>query len=298
MDKTQIAAWFKTLQDSICMQLEEVETERFHEDIWTRNEGGGGRTRILSKGNIFEKAGVAFSEVHGPTPDKILTALNLEKSNFYATGVSLVIHPASPHVPIVHMNTRYFEMSNGICWFGGGIDLTPIYVVKEDARYFHNQLKATCDKHDDRFYPKYKVWADDYFFNKHRNETRGVGGIFFDRLSETKDCTLEQCFTFVQDVGKLFAPLYLEIVNRHKSKCYSEEEKRWQSMRRGRYAEFNLVYDKGTKFGLDTNGRTESILMSMPPMAVWEYNFQATPSSREEETLQLLRKGINWTEEE
>ena len=296
MQKSDIATWFKTLQDSICAQLEGIEDLKFHEDLWDRKEGGGGRTRILTKGKIFEKAGVAFSEVYGPTPDKILAALNLDKSDFYATGVSLVIHPENPHVPIVHMNTRYFEMSNGAWWFGGGIDLTPIYVIKEDAKYFHNQLKGTCDNYNKAFYPKFKVWADDYFFNKHRNETRGVGGIFFDRLSETTDFSFDQCFSFVKDVGKLFGPLYIEIVNRHKNKTYTSDEKQWQTMRRGRYAEFNLVYDKGTKFGLDTNGRTESILMSMPPVATWEYNFQPLKNSAEEETLGLLKKDINWVD--
>jgi coproporphyrinogen III oxidase len=295
IDKQEIEAWFKSLQDQICTGLEQSDGEaRFKEDLWTRAEGGGGRTRIIQKGKVFEKGGVGFSAVHGETPEKILNALNLSKSNFYATGISLVIHPANPWVPIIHMNTRYFEMDSGICWFGGGIDLTPHYINKEEATFFHKELKKTCDKHHPNYYPDFKNWADDYFYIPHREETRGIGGIFFDRLSEEKGRSLTDVFKFVKDVGSTFLPTYTHLVEKNKNKEYSGQEKKWQFIRRGRYVEFNLVYDKGTKFGLDTKGRTESILMSLPPMAEWEYNFQPEQGSKEEETLSLLKKNIKW----
>jgi coproporphyrinogen III oxidase len=206
-----------------------------------------------------------FSAVFGEMPDNVLRALKLEKADFFATGVSIVFHPVSPRVPIIHMNVRYFEMSNGVNWFGGGIDLTPHYVDLEDAKWFHEQLKAVCDRHDAAYYPKYKTWADDYFFNVHRKETRGVGGIFFDRLTPSEGKTKEELFAFVQDVGLAFAPIYTHLIAKNGDLPYTEAEQEWQAIRRSRYAEFNLVYDKGTKFGLDTEGRTESILMSMPP---------------------------------
>ncbi len=295
MNKQDIEQWFQSLQDSICKTIEEVDGKaKFEEDSWVRPEGGGGRSRIIRNGNILEKAGVNYSAVHGPTPDNILKALKLDKADFYATGVSIVMHPVSPMVPIIHMNTRYFEMSNGVYWFGGGIDLTPHYINDEDARYFHQQLKSVCDRHDMGYYPRFKTWADDYFYIKHRHETRGIGGIFFDRLTENENTTKEQLFDFVKDVGSIFAPTYAYLLNKNKNLPYSEKEQNWQAVRRSRYVEFNLVYDKGTKFGLDTDGRTESILMSMPPMAKWEYNYQPDLGSLEELTLQKLVKGIDW----
>jgi coproporphyrinogen III oxidase len=217
-----------------------------------------------------------------------------EKVDFFATGVSIVIHPQSPMVPIIHMNVRYFEMSNGVFWFGGGIDLTPHYIVDEDAQWFHQQLKDACDKHNVEYYPKFRTWADDYFFNAHRNETRGIGGIFFDyqKVDETRD--KNQLFEFVKSIGEAFAPIYTHYMNKNKDIPYTEREKEFQALRRGRYVEFNLVHDRGTKFGLETNGRTESILMSMPPMAQWVYNYQAEEGSEEERTLSLLKKGMEW----
>jgi coproporphyrinogen III oxidase len=293
--KETIAAWFENLQNEICSAVEQTDGKAtFAVDAWTREGGGGGRTRVLQNGNILEKAGVAFSAVHGETPENILKALKLEKANFFATGVSIVMHPKSPMVPIIHMNVRYFEMTNGIWWFGGGIDLTPHYVVKEDAAWFHQQLKNTCDKHHASYYPEFKKWADDYFYIKHRQETRGVGGIFFDHLKATEDISFEQRLAFVQDVGKTFAPTYTALMKKNSTIPYTEAEKEWQYIRRGRYAEFNLVYDKGTKFGLDTNGRTESILMSLPPQANWHYNQVPPQGSKESETLSLLKKGIDW----
>ena len=249
---------------------------------------------MITNGQVIEKGGVNFSAVYGATPASILTALQLEEAEFYATGVSIVMHPRSPRVPIIHMNVRYFEMSNGVAWFGGGIDLTPHYVNEEDARFFHQSLKRVCDRHSVEYYPRFKAWADDYFYIKHRQETRGIGGIFFDRLSATEANRPENLFAFVQDVGEAFAPIYTRLMQKNRDLPYGEAEKSWQLIRRGRYVEFNLVHDKGTKFGLDTNGRIESILMSLPPFAAWEYAHVPSPTSAEAETLALLRKGIDW----
>lgn len=297
LNRTEIESWFKQLQESICNQLEGTDGKAsFITDDWTREEGGGGKSKVIANGNVIEKGGVMFSAVWGKTPTNILQALKLEESDFYATGVSIVIHTKNPFCPIIHMNTRYFEMSNGVSWFGGGIDLTPHYIQASDAKLFHEKIKSTCDKHHQSYYPEFKKWADDYFYIKHREETRGIGGIFFDRLSENKDFTLRDRFNFVKDVGSLFAPLYTEILNNNKNKSFTEENKKWQLLRRGRYVEFNLVYDKGTKFGLDTNGRTESILMSMPPEANWDYNVQTKEGSQEAFTLSKLKKNINWLE--
>ena len=295
MNKEEIQSWFEGLQNRICKAIEDADGgTKFKEDQWTRPEGGGGKTRLIQNGDVLEKGGVNFSAVHGPTPEKILKALNLTESDFFATGVSIVMHPKNPMVPIIHMNVRYFEMSNGTCWFGGGIDLTPHYVVKKDARWFHQKLKEVCDQHDGDYYPEFKKWADDYFYIKHRKETRGVGGIFFDRLGANDEFSLEDRWNFVKAVGNAFAPTYTHLIAQNKNLPFSENEKAWQYLRRGRYVEFNLVMDKGTKFGLDTNGRTESILMSLPPQANWTYDYQAKPGSKEEETLSLLKKGIDW----
>jgi len=295
MTKEEIQDWFKALQDNICKALENTDGKgKFQEDLWTRPAGGGGRTRVITEGNIIEKGGVNFSAVQGPTPDKILDALKIDKADFFATGVSIVMHPHSPMVPIIHMNVRYFEMSNGVSWFGGGIDLTPHYVDKADAKYFHTEIKNCCDRHDPTYYPEFKKWADDYFYIKHRKETRGVGGIFFDRLSANDPVSLEDRWKFVKDVGSQFAPIYTHLMAKNKDFPFDENEKQWQYLRRGRYAEFNLVWDKGTKFGLDTDGRTESILMSLPPQANWAYNHIPDSGSTEQQTLDLLKKGIDW----
>jgi coproporphyrinogen III oxidase len=298
LTKEEITDWFKSLQDSICTALEKEDAKgKFEEDNWVREEGGGGRTRILQNGNIIEKGGVNFSAVHGPLPGFLSTENSIssnEKHTFYATGVSIVIHPNNPMVPIIHMNVRYFEMSNGSWWFGGGIDLTPHYVNVEDAVFFHSSLKEACKKHSPNYYADFKKWADDYFFIPHRNETRGIGGIFFDKLTKSNDFTKEQLFAFVKEIGSSFAPIYTSLMNKNKSKTYSEENKQWQLLRRGRYVEFNLVYDKGTKFGLETNGRIESILMSLPTTAGWFYDYKASANTPEEKTLSFLKKGINW----
>jgi len=299
--KEYITEWLKSLQDEICQALQTADGKaHFKEENWIREEGGGGRSRVMENGAVIEKGGVMFSAVHGNTPDFLFTEKQhatgaiSEKSQFYATGVSIVIHPQSPMVPIIHMNIRYFEMSNGTRWLGGGIDLTPHYIVDEDAQFFHQQLKAVCDKHHANYYPKFKTWADDYFFIKHRNETRGIGGIFFDRLNDNDDLNFEQNFGFWQDIGKSFAPIYTALIAKNKDKVFTHEQRQWQLLRRGRYVEFNLVYDKGTKFGLETNGRIESILMSLPANASWLYNFQTEANSPETDTLSKLKKGINW----
>ena len=294
MDKKEITEWFEGLQDRICEALEVTDGKgKFEQDQWERSGGGGGRTRTIRNGNVIEKGGVNFSAVHGETPEKILQALGLDKAEFYATGVSIVIHPQSPMIPIIHMNVRYFEMSNGVWWFGGGIDLTPHYIDKEDAQYFHQQLKEVCDKHSDDYYDKFKNWADDYFYLKHRKETRGVGGIFFDHLGKEGQ-PKESIFDFVKDIGDTFAPVYTYLMKKNQDLSFTEEHKQWQYLRRGRYVEFNLIWDKGTKFGLDTDGRTESILMSLPAQAQWEYKHEPKTGSPEAETLSLLRKDVDW----
>ncbi len=295
INKKHITTWFQTLQDDICYQLEESDGGgKFIQDLWERDEGGGGRTRIIA-GRHIEKGGVLFSAVHGPTPANILKALNLEQADFYATGVSIVLHPHNPNVPIIHMNVRYFEMSSGVWWFGGGIDLTPHIIEPGEASFFHRHLKAVCDRHDEYYYDRFKRWADDYFYLKHRDETRGVGGIFFDRLNqdgENKD--KEELFEFVKDTGNAFCKAYIPLLHFNCGRPFTEREKQWQYLRRGRYVEFNLVWDKGTRFGLDTGGRTESILMSLPPQANWEYNYRPEADSREAYTLSMLRKKIDW----
>jgi coproporphyrinogen III oxidase len=296
--KDEIANWLMTLQESICQALEQADGgATFQEDKWEREGGGGGRTRVIANGNVIEKGGVNFSAVFGETPEKILKKLGFEKQDFFATGVSIVLHPKSPMVPIIHMNVRYFEMTGGTWWFGGGIDLTPHYVVDADARFFHQQLQKVCDKHNQSFYLKFKTWADDYFYIKHRKETRGIGGIFFDHLNESSTgLSKKALWAFVQEVGQTFAPTYVALMNKTRNLPYSEREANWQEVRRGRYTEFNLVYDAGTKFGLDTDGRTESILMSLPPRAQWHYMHTPEPGSAEAETLSKLIKGINWVE--
>jgi coproporphyrinogen III oxidase len=298
LSKENIADYFKNLQDNICQALETTDGKgKFVQDLWQHHSGGGGRTRLIQQGNIIEKGGVNFSAVEGETSEALMKQLNLsEKANYFATGVSIVMHPESPMVPIIHMNIRYFEMSNGIWWFGGGIDLTPHYVVEEDARWFHQQLKNACDRFNPEYYPKFKAWADDYFFIKHRNETRGVGGIFYDYLKSDSNSLAdkESIFEFTKAIGESFAPIYTHLMDKNKNIASNENEKKWQMLRRGRYVEFNLVWDRGTKFGLETNGRTESILMSLPPIAHWEYDFKPETGSEEEKTLGLLKKGIDW----
>jgi coproporphyrinogen III oxidase len=298
LTKEVIRDWLIELQETICQQLEEGDGgTQFISDHWNRSGGGGGITRVIADGKIIEKGGVNFSAVWGVTPDPVLKSMQIEDTappDFFATGVSIVMHPINPMVPIIHMNVRYFEMTNGVWWFGGGIDLTPHYINGEDARYFHQTLKAVCDAHHPTYYPEFKNWADDYFFLKHRKETRGIGGIFFDYLKGDGGFSKESRFEFIKALGSSFAPLYIHLMKKNSNLPFTENEKRWQYIRRGRYVEFNLVWDRGTKFGLDTDGRTESILMSLPPQAQWTYNYHPADGSEEERTQGLLKKGITW----
>ena len=293
--KEEISNWFKALQDGICAGLEDSDGKGiFRQDHWDRPGGGGGRSRIISNGGVIEKGGVNFSEVSGSVPQALIDSMKIASGDFYATGVSIVIHPINPWVPIIHMNVRYFEMSDGTSWFGGGMDLTPHYVQASDARFFHHTLSTLCNRHNSAYYPRFKKWADDYFFITHRKETRGIGGIFFDHLSQGPQSSKDQIWHFVQDVGNAFLPIYTELINRNKNQKFTDQQKEWQYLRRGRYTEFNLVLDKGTKFGLETDGSTESILMSLPPQARWEYNHQPDAQSLEGQTLTFLQKDINW----
>ncbi|MGP7734904.1 oxygen-dependent coproporphyrinogen oxidase [Oceanimonas smirnovii] len=284
-DTSAVKAFLLALQDNICRQLEQADgSGRFIEDSWTREEGGGGRSRVLRNGTVIEQGGVNFSHVYGAAMPASATAHRPELAgrSFEAMGVSLVIHPHNPHVPTSHANVRFFiaekEGAEPVWWFGGGFDLTPFYPVEEDCRHWHQVSKDLCEPFGEDVYPKYKEWCDRYFYLKHRNETRGVGGLFFDDLNEWP---FERCFAFMKAVGEGYLDAYLPIIARRKDTPYGEDERQFQLYRRGRYVEFNLVYDRGTLFGLQTGGRTESILMSMPPLARWEYDWQPEAGSRE-----------------
>jgi len=293
--KEKIAEWFRGLQTDIIQKLEaEDGIGKFGSENWERPGGGGGLTRLLVDGNIIEKGGVNFSAVFGETPAPIQKSFKIEGGDFFATGVSIVIHPINPFVPIIHMNVRYFELSNGQSWFGGGIDLTPAFVFEEDGKIFHQSMKNACEAYDAQAYRKFKETADDYFFIPHRNETRGIGGIFYDRMEAKDDAQFEKLWTLTQSVGSTFAPIYTHLMAKRKNMPWTEAEKQWQLHRRSRYVEFNLVYDAGTKFGLETNGRTESILMSMPPLARWESNYVPNEGTEEWKSQQFFRKGIQW----
>lgn len=295
LSKTIIAERFQTIQNRICSALEVSDGQAtFEEDAWNRKGGGGGITRIIRHGNLLEKGGVNFSAVHGTIPEFLKKEGRNEANEFFASGVSIVIHPYRPTMPIIHMNIRYFEMDDGTWWFGGGIDLTPIYVDKEQTTWFHQQIRSVCDRFDPAYYPRFKTWADDYFYIKHRKETRGVGGIFFDHLQADETHDKQGLFDFVTAVGESFVPIYTALLDRNREKTFNEKEKEWQMVRRGRYVEFNLMYDRGTRFGLETDGRIESILMSLPEQAGWFYNYESTPGSPEAETLSFLKKGVDW----
>jgi coproporphyrinogen III oxidase len=292
----EIIAFFKSLQDDICAGLEQLDGSgtSFVEDLWERPGGGGGRTRVFTDGGLVEKGGVNFSHVHGKMPEKISNRLNLPSgTDFHATGVSIVLHSSHPFVPIIHMNVRYFQTDGGNYWFGGGIDVTPAYIDREQAIQFHRELKAVCDAHDADYYPRFKKWCDEYFFLPHRNETRGIGGIFFDHLKGADASEKAALFAFVQDVGRFFVPAYTQLAEANRNRDFGPAHRDWQFYRRGRYVEFNLLWDKGTKFGVDTGGRTESILMSLPPTANWAYMHRPEAGSDEASTLELLRP-INW----
>ncbi|MDF7811590.1 oxygen-dependent coproporphyrinogen oxidase [Hymenobacter sp. YC55] len=291
-----VQEWMHHFQDWLCYQLETADGSgtRFRRDNWQHAGGGGGCTRVIQQGQVLEKGGVAFSAVWGEMSDKAAQQLLMPDQAYFATGVSVVQHPRSPLVPISHMNVRYFEAGNGEAWFGGGLDLTPIYVDEAQARWFHQQIAHVCEQHDASYYPRFKQWADEYFYIPHRQETRGIGGIFFDRLTVGKDGSFEELFAFIQDVGQVYGRAYSTIMRQNRDLPYTDRQKQWQLVRRGRYAEFNLALDRGTRFGLETGGRTESILMSLPPQVEWHYNFAIEPNSPEDATQQWLRKGVDW----
>lgn len=310
IQREDIAKAFRAIQDRVCAGIEALDGKaHFIDDVWQRAEGGGGISRPIAGGDLIEKGGVNFSEVFGPLSAQASKALNVDGDAFYATGVSIVLHAHSPWVPTIHMNIRYFEVVNEaadqqpttsnqqpIAWFGGGIDLTPTYVDEGMARHFHRRLKAECDRWHPSFHREHKRGADDYFFLPHRNETRGVGGIFFDRMPPTSTpAAPADVFGYVQGIGELFAPLYAEVVSGYRHKPFTHREREWQLLRRGRYVEFNLVHDRGTRFGLETGGRTESILMSLPAEARWQYDHRPEPGSPEEVTQRWLRKDVDWT---
>ncbi len=291
--KDRFVKYIHGLQDEICSGLEQMDGKAvFREDRWDRAEGGGGRTRVIANGSVFEKGGVNTSAVHGALPKAMQEAFKVGESHFFACGLSLVIHPRNPFVPTVHANWRYFELydSEGKkidSWFGGGADLTPYYVFEEDGRHFHTTLKNAIDPFGTELYPAYKKNCDEYFCNKHRgNEMRGIGGVFYDYLRPVNDDNSERLFSFQQANGNAFLTAYLPIVELRKDIAFGAAETEWQEIRRGRYVEFNLVHDRGTLFGLKTNGRTESILMSLPPRARWVYDHHPLPGSREEQMLQ------------
>ena len=289
----EAAEFFRSLQDRICSALQELDGGRqFHEDAWERPGGGGGRTRVLAEGDVFEKGGVNFSEVHGDMSPEFAKQVPGEGTAFYATGVSLVLHPRNPNVPTVHANFRYLRKGEK-SWFGGGADLTPYYPVREDVIHFHKTWQTVCNRHPAPVdYARFKKWCDDYFFLPHRQEARGVGGIFFDYL----EGDFEKTFAFVQDCGPAFLDAYLPIARRRKDDAFGEAERAFQEYRRGRYVEFNLIYDRGTLFGLKTGGRIESILMSLPPTVRWLYDYHPAPGSREAELYEYL-KPRDWADE-
>jgi coproporphyrinogen III oxidase len=301
---------FRGLQDAIVSTLEGLDGGRFREDTWDRPGGGGGRSRVLADGALFEKAGVNFSDVFGELRPEMGSSLPGDGVAFRALGVSLVLHPRSPRVPTVHANVRFIRRG-GVAWFGGGTDLTPYYVIPEDAVEFHRLLKTICDRHQRSLYPRFKRWCDRYFFLPHRNEPRGVGGIFFDYLGAGAEATAGEpsppatsaweldaarVFEFVRDLGSHLMDAYAAIVSRRRAELWGDRERDWQLVRRGRYAEFNLIYDRGTLFGLRTDGRTESILMSLPPEVRWRYGATPAPGSPEAQSLEAICARRDWVD--
>ncbi len=291
------------LQDEICAKLEEADGKaHFLEDKWERADGGGGRTRVLSGGKVFEKAGVNTSVVYGLLPDILKKEVPAQARRFYACGISLVIHPFNPMVPTTHANYRYFmvmdEVGNKVDeWFGGGADLTPYYLFEEDAHHFHQEQKKACDTLSPVTYDRFKEWCDTYFYNSHREEGRGIGGIFYDHLRPGSIPEATTLLNFAMSAGNAFLPAYLPIVEKRKILPFTSEQKHWQEIRRGRYVEFNLIHDRGTLFGLKSGGRTESILMSLPPTVCWEYRHEPEPGSEEAKLIEALVSPKNWLNE-
>ncbi len=317
--QTRVSQFMRQIQDEITQGLEKADgTSTFKEDSWERPEGGGGRSRVIRDGSVFEQGGVNFSEVWGTQlpPSILVQRPEAAGHGFYATGTSMVLHPRNPYIPTVHLNYRYFE-AGPVWWFGGGADLTPYYPFEEDAVHFHQTIKQACDKHHQEYYPAFKLWCDEYFYLKHRQEPRGIGGIFFDyqdgqgqlyrgpnqegpaanysqKVGIIENRSWEDLFAFIQECGKSFLPAYLPIIERRRGIEYGDRERNFQLYRRGRYVEFNLVYDRGTIFGLQTNGRTEAILMSLPPLVRWEYCYHPEPNTPEANLYEIFLKPQDW----
>lgn len=298
--KDKFYQYIQDLQNTITAKLETVDGKgTFKEDLWKRPEGGGGKTRVIENGGVFEKGGVNISGVHGKLPESMQAYFNVGAIDFFACGLSLVLHPKNPMVPTVHANWRYFEMYDDHgnimdSWFGGGQDLTPYYLFNDDAIHFHQTCKTTCERHNETFYDDFKKRCDAYFFNSHRDEARGIGGLFFDYCKANDTMSLEDWYAFVTDVGNSFLDAYVPIVEKRKDLPYTDAQRTWQEIRRGRYVEFNLVHDKGTLFGLKTNGRIESILMSLPPHVQWVYDHHPDKGSVEEKLLEVLKHPVDW----
>lgn len=301
MDKShtgQVNEYLVELQNKICTTLAAEDGKgEFHEDTWRRSQGGGGRSRILRNGQVFEQAGINYSQVFGDglPPSATMHRPELAGRSFEAVGVSLVIHPKNPYIPTSHANVRFFiahkQGEDSIWWFGGGFDLTPYYGFEEDATHWHQTAKKACEPFGSEVYPQYKKWCDDYFYLKHRQEPRGIGGLFFDDLNEWG---FESCFDFMRSIGNHYLPAYLPIVQRRKTIAYGDRERQFQLYRRGRYVEFNLIYDRGTLFGLQSGGRTESILMSLPPLVRWEYNWAPPQGSQEQRLYEEFLRPRDW----
>lgn len=294
MNVSKTAALYKNIQQTICSILEDADgTGKFTKDLWEK-EIGSGLTCVMQNGSIIEKAGVNFSHVKGDFNENMGHLLGEKASKFEATGISSILHSSNPFVPTIHTNVRHFSLDNGSSWFGGGIDLTPMYINADEARWFHQTLKDICDKYDASFYPVWKNWADDYFYIEHRQETRGIGGIFFDRVTVHHESDYEKMLNLTSDLANVYPVIYSELMKNNGHRSFTEAEKHWQKIRRGRYVEFNLIYDRGTKFGLESDGNTESILVSLPAEVEWVYQYQPVPGSAEAKTLELLKKGIDW----
>ena len=294
MNVNRVAEIYKDIQQSICRILEESDGSGKFTEIGWEKEIGSGITCVMQNGSIIEKGGVNFSNVQGDFNANMAKLLGENASTFAATGISSIIHSGNPYVPTIHMNMRYFVLDNGSSWFGGGIDLTPAYVNLEEAKLFHQTIKKVCDHYDISFYPEWKIGADDYFYLPHRHETRGIGGIFFDRIHPADENDFEKMLNLTSELAGIYPIIYSILMKNNGQKSYTEEQKQWQKIRRGRYVEFNLIYDRGTRFGLETEGNTESIMVSMPSEVEWIYQYQPEPGSPEAQTLELLKKGIAW----
>lgn len=289
-----IADTYGALHRQICSILEQADGKgTFAQHSWKKDIGSG-LTCVMEKGAVIEKGGVNFSHVSGPVTAQLAKQFKEKATHFTATGISSILHSNHPFIPTIHMNVRYFALDNGSEWFGGGIDLTPSYVDPGEVTMFHKNLKAVCDAYDPFFYTRFKQWADDYFFLEHRNETRGVGGIFFDHQKPGRQFGFYDWLCFTSDLAKLYPLLFAELADNNRHKPFSDVQKKWQKLRRGRYVEFNLLYDRGTRFGVESNGNIESILISMPPEVDWHFNIQPNLGSDEEKTLGYLKKGIEW----